>query len=231
MKRSIKTLYLVIMLVLIGSVSLGIIIKKSFINDVHIDNISKKFEESNVSISEEDEFTKTYFQNNITNLKDLINKSDLIIKGTVNTNRKMLNQSILTEIQIQDIYKNDSNQKLKDSLYIFEPTYFNFDTYIVQSGYNIMKTKNQYVLFLKRIKVPDNYKYKGKEEITYVPVSTYYGKYPTNNKKITKLISNNEKDNSTLTYHQIEDYEVLTSNEQILNKFLEIKHDVKQNFK
>ncbi|MDQ0884717.1 hypothetical protein [Peribacillus sp. V2I11] len=225
MRKSKKIFYISICFFILGAVIFASFTRQSFKDNVHKSNINQGYKNSYVSIQNDEEFTSLYFNNNINNLDQLIKESDLIVKVKVSNERELYNQAILSKMKVKEVYKN-FNDQVNQYFYMFEPNYFNFDTYMALSGYNILKPTQEYILFLKQLKIPNGYKYEKKEKLMYVPVSTVYSKYSINTENTTKLINSN----STIQYEQIENYEILTDNKQTLAKFHSFKKDVLDRF-
>ncbi|MGE6631662.1 hypothetical protein [Bacillus sp. NPDC077027] len=226
MKFKVKLLYSITFFLFLFSIVYGFIVKASLKDDVHIHKSLKEFDSFIVSNDDASEYTDIYFNNNIVNVDNLFAKSELVVVGKIADKRLNYNQAIKSEFKIEKILKSDSdeNNQLKKIL-VFEPSYFSFDTYNVQSGYNLMESNRSYLLFLKHLKTPKGYKYKKDEEITYMPVSTFYSKYVFKTKKDnTKLISAQALNN--LKYREIKDYDLLTSDAEIFNMYKTLKNEL-----
>ncbi|MDO6657181.1 hypothetical protein [Anaerobacillus sp. 1_MG-2023] len=226
MKKLIKTLYMVATALIIGSIIFGLVTKNSFVeNDTT--NISKEYENSIVSLNDNDEFSKKYFNNNIENIDQLIGESDLIVKGQVTNDRILFNQSLKTKIVINQVIKQTSgNVKSGNEVYVFEPSYFLYDTYVVEAGYNIMKENEEYILFLKHLDVPKDYEYKNNEAITFLPTSTYFGKYNLDKKGNTKVLTNINQ----ISYEKVQNFGVISGNENLVSKFESFKQEIENEF-
>ncbi len=228
MNKGIKILYIVTMCLLIGSIVFGILTKKSFTDNTIPLNLSK-FKNASISINDEENITDKYFSNDINNLKELMNKSDLIVKGQISDVRKNYNQALKTKFKVNQIIKSDEKSKNITYIYVFEPSNFHFNNYVIVSGYNVMKENEEYLLFLKHLDVPDGYKYKHDEAITFIPVSTYYGKYQLSGNAATQKIEIDKVEE--LKYSDIENYEVVTENSEVLQTFNYLKKEVSKTFK
>lgn len=228
MNKGIKILYIVTMCLLIGGIVFGILTKKSFTDNTIPLNLSK-FKDASISINDEENITDKYFNNDINNLKELINKSDMIVKGQISGVRKNYNQALKTKFKINQIIKSGDKSKNIKYIYIFEPSNFHFDNYVIVSGYNVMKENEEYLLFLKHLDVPDGYKYKHDEAITFIPVSTYYGKYQLSGNAATQKIEMDKVEE--LKYSDIENYEIVTGDPKILQTFNYLKKEVNKTFK
>ncbi|MEC0314438.1 hypothetical protein P5624_01335 [Bacillus subtilis] len=224
MKTGIKILYLFTTLLFVSSIIFGLIMKSSLIDNVNIKKDLREFDGYTVSLNYTPEYTNIYFDNNIKNLKELISKSDLVVVGTVGENRQNYNQALKSNFKVEKTIKSKSKDNLKNVV-IYEPSNFSSGTYNVESGYNVMEPNKKYLLFLKHLKIPSGYKYKNNEALTYMPVSSFYGKYTVNeNKEHTKLIDINTIE--TKTYHNIKEYEILTDDKNILQRLNDLKAEI-----
>jgi len=75
----------------------------------------------------------------------------------------MMSQTILSKVESLNVYKG-LNIKKGDIIYIYEPNYFINNSYMAMYGYNLMVNNNEYVFFLKKLQVPDGYRYKEKKK-------------------------------------------------------------------
>ncbi|MEN0647740.1 hypothetical protein NSQ82_01575 [Caldifermentibacillus hisashii] len=222
MGKFIKLIYLTCAFLIMGTFILGILTKKSFKENT-LDLNSKEYYSANVSLQEDEESSFKYFNNNIKNLDELVNNSDLIVIGSVDKERLLYNSAIKTKFIISDVIRNNSEvTNLPNKIFIFEPSYFNFDTYFIKDGYNIMQNNAEYIVFLKHLEKPTGYEYKNDEMITFIPVSTYYGKFELKNVETTKVISSSQ----TLTYQDIKSQSIVTENQKIIDTYNNIKSEL-----
>ncbi|WML37964.1 hypothetical protein RCG19_11965 [Neobacillus sp. OS1-2] len=219
MNRTIKIIYFISILLIVTAIIFGIKTKNSF-KETKITLNSNEFKNANVSLHEEKPQIN-YFNNGIKNYTELVNESDLIVTGTIDGQRKEYSAAIKTEFKINNVLENKSLvTNLPEKIYVFEPSYFNFDTYFIQNGYNIMQDNHEYILFLNHLKAPENYNYKSEESITFIPVSTYYGKFELKGSGISKVVLSNQ----ALTYKDIKDQAIVTENQKIVDIYKKIKN-------
>lgn len=222
MKRGNKILIIFMSAVLLMSVIVGIATRKSYSNNL---DLGRRMQQADsLSFLDHDDFVKTYFDNNINGLSQLKEKSDVIVKVRATDDRQMISQTILSKVEILDVYKG-ANLKEGDAIYIYEPNYFINNSYTAMYGYNLLVNNNEYVFFLKKLKVPDGYKYKGKEKISYMPVSTIYSKYATNGEAKTEVV-NTEELNLKFSFEMVEDMDIIIDDENILGKYNKMKEAV-----
>ena len=218
MKRFIKIMYITMGLLIIITLCLGLLTKKSFKKS---STDLESYRDSEVSLSDS-ESIDGYFDNDIDDYDELFDKSDLVVVGKVAGKREMYNQAIKAEFKVDKIIKNGPAAQLSESIYVFEPSSFHFDSYDVVSGYNVMLDNTDYILFLKHLEVPDGYTYKNDESITFLPVSLYYGKYTLNDNHNEEIIQPNEG----LTYKDVKDMGVLTEEKDIIDTYNTIKSQI-----
>ncbi len=165
---------------------------------------------------------KKYFNNDIDDYDELFGKSDLIVAGKVEGKREVYNQALKTGFRIHNIIKDESSVNLPETIYVFEPSLFYFDTYEVGSGYNLMLDDTEYILFLKHLEVPKGYKYKNDEAITFVPVSTYFSKYALNDNRKEEVFHPDE----SLTYKDVKNRGILAEKQDIVDTYNTIKDQI-----
>ncbi len=222
MRRSIKLIYTISALLIVVSIFFGIKTKNSF-KETSLDLDSNEFKNAYISIDEDEEYAGYYFNNDIKNFEELFSNSDLVVSGIIEGERQKYNGAIKTSFKVNDVIKNSSEvPNLPDKIFIFEPSYFHFDNYYVQNGYNIMQNNNEYILFLKHIEKPEGYDYKNDEAITFVPVSTYYGKFQLSNTEVPKVISTNQQ----LTYQDIKNQSVVTEKQNVIETYQKIQSEL-----
>lgn len=175
-----------------------------------------------LSLREEDEYSKIYFENNIKNIEELKDKSDLVVKVKATPKRIVYSQAVKTKAEVLEVYKSDTIKE-KDEVYIYEPNYFTSDKYISMSGYNLMEEDVEYVFFLKKLEVPKGYKYKKDEEITFMPVSTLYSKISVDKGNNVEVMSQDDIDKEKIDYEKIKGFDILTTNEMIIDKYKKFK--------
>lgn len=220
MRKSIKLIYLASTLLFIIAICFGIITKKSF-KETKIDLESAQMNNAYVSMNEES--FVDYFENNIEDLSELISASDLIIIGNADGERQSYRGAVKTKIKVNTIIENKSLvADLPNEIFIYEPNNFHFDTYMSMEGYNLMQNNKDYILFLRHIEAPMGYNYKNDEIITFIPTSTYYGKYEMENDEFPEAILLKRE----IMYKDVKDQAILTEKQEIINKYNEIRNDI-----
>lgn len=218
----IKGLYIGLFLILIAAVLFGFQTKQSFKEeDVHLNN--EKILQANVSLEEENPYLNAYFINEFENTEQLFQKSDLVVIGHVGEKREPYNQAIRSSFIVEHVVKNDSPlSSLPKQIFIYEPSYFVGSTYVSVGGYQLMLDYKKYILFLNHLKVPNGYQLRGKEKMTFLPLSTYYGKFSLESCKKTLPVG----PDIDLTYREIKNYCILTTDHHILHRYRKFKKEI-----
>ncbi|GIO86158.1 hypothetical protein J25TS5_30900 [Paenibacillus faecis] len=215
--------------ILMVSIVVGIVTSKSFENNLAVQEYTKK-SEIRLNLIEDENLVSTYFNNEIDSLNELIDQSDLILKVKATKNRLNYSQTIKTKVEVMKVYKG-ANLEGKHEIYIYEPSYFFGPNYLSFGGYNIMQDDGEYIVFLKHLKKPEGYKYKGDEDVSFVPTSTYYGKFEeTSNEKTNQPLSREELDNG-IKYSKVKDWAIITTKQEQLQKYNELRNAVMAEYK
>lgn len=220
-----KFYYAAIGIILLFCVAVGIFTRFSY--QTRLD-IGKNFSQTAgyfLSLDDEEEYSNQFFDNNIKTYQELENKSDLIVRVKPTSDRTLYNQAILSKVQVLQVYKKQ-NVRTEDFIYIFEPNYFHSDQYNALYGYNIMIPDGEYIFFLKKIKAPKGYRGSEREAVTFLPVSTLYGKFPANQERKAKVISPLALESGQTTFRNVQDYEVLSTDQSRLDSYFAIQQEV-----
>ena len=209
------------------SIVLGLMTRYSFKQEVSAEKISNEGDKYGVSSQEDDSYLAIYFNNNMDNLSQIKDKSNVIIKAKVTNDRQTYSSATLSEVDVSEVYKGNGIKK-GDHIYIYEPSNFINSSYSTLGGYNLMHGDGEYILFLKNLKIPEGYKYIGKEAISFMPVSTYYSKYPLNSNGNTRVIGKDELKKG-ISYVEVKEFDLITENVQIFEKYKTLKKEVLQN--
>ena len=179
MTRSTKIYFLAVLILISTTIGYAIMTKYSFTGDYNLSKIREQYDLENFMYSNNEE--SIYFNNSINSLDELEKNSDLIVKVQSLNDSILFYNSIETPVKIIDIYSSNDNLKKGDIIYIQEPVSIsylkNMENITSIRGYVLMNPDQEYILFLKHLDKVDGYKYKNNEEITYLPVSTRFGKY------------------------------------------------------
>lgn len=217
MTRSTKIYFLAVLILISTTIGYAIMTKYSFTGDYNLSKIREQYDLENFMYSNNEE--SIYFNNSINSLDELEKNSDLIVKVQSLDDSILFYNSIETPVKIIDIYSSNDNLKKGDVIYIQEPVSIsyleNMENITSIRGYVLMNTDQEYILFLKHLDKVDGYKYKNNEEITYIPVSTRFGKYCKEEKP--KFIDQSQIDSGEIYYRDFKNSSaVFIDNEELI---------------
>lgn len=226
-----KKIYFTLMSILIlFSLVIAFITRRSYIDNIDVNKHVYDGVNRNLNITNSELYTDAYFDNSVENIEDLEQNSDIIVLVKPTASRINYSQSILTKVEVLDVFKGEQARDL-DYIYIYEPSNFiDNNLYSSLSGYNIMQSDKAYIFFLEKLKVPNGYIYKKNEEITFKPTSTLYSKYPIDALDETIIINQQMLEKELITYEQVKNYGINTTETLILDKYKSFYKDVKSKF-
>lgn len=150
-------------------------------------------------------------------IKDTDSIYKYIVKGRCTGNRKALHDSVLTEIQVDDVLKgNVSNKKIK----IYEPIGLQGNMISTFEGYNFIKDNKEYIFCLTDLK--KGVKNHDENNIKIYNYSTlFYGKFPVEYKEsdFKIYIDNGGKENKK--FNEFKDSEQVFSSEDRKKLYLQ----------
>ncbi|QIB26966.1 hypothetical protein [Caloranaerobacter azorensis] len=158
-------------------------------------------------------------------LSDLINDSDVIVRGSALNERMYLHEATLTAFKVNTVYKG-SQDIVGTNIYIFEPSSFNFEYkfFRVYDGYSLMKEGNEYILFLKKWRYTEyldyNPYYKNKD-IYILAHNSGIDKYNVKADSFSEIMSKDKK-----YYGQIAQYDFYVYDKNEMDKYIKIKNEV-----
>lgn|GEM_PF-675723 len=207
-------------LILIGSAVYGNKTANSFHDNTNVNELVKQ---SGVLLSLDDtgQFSSIYFNNNLSSFDQLENESELIVKVKLSRNRINYTQAVRTLVHVTDVFKGNE-VKIGDNIIIFEPSNFLGLNYFSLDGYNLMRSDKEYILFLKHLKKPEAYHYTDDQAVTFMPISSYYAKYPMNSLSGEGYLSREDLDKG-INYSSIKDWDIFTTDQNKLKKYNELK--------
>lgn len=226
--RGTKIFFAVWSVVLVLAIGVGLMTRFSFAQDIEVGKHMEQPDQYTVNLSDDEEFTGIYFDNEMKDLTQLKERSALIVKVKVSNERLNYMRAILSGVDVLDVYK--GNVKKGDRIYVYEPSNFYLESYFVEEGYNVMQDGQEYILFLKHLPIPDGYKYKGKEAISFLPVSTLYAKYPLSSKNETKVLDRQKLlySDEGVSYASVQTYDILTTEPKKLKQYEAFREHVLQ---
>lgn len=163
---------------------------------------------------------------NINSYQELKEQSDICAKIYVTNERKLYANTVYTKAIVEKVYTSDCELDENDEIYIYEPVSFqeNFEIYDAMNGYQLMRTDNEYYIFLNKLPTVKEYKKKKMEEKTYIPSTVKYSVYSVNDEHSQVLDRGRiEGDGEAYRYKDIKNYDILTTVEDELEKYNDIK--------
>lgn len=227
MTKKTKLYFLVIFFITALCLLAGIVTRYSYTGYREFDKMEKaeKLAEYSVQISEDRE--SEIFSTSIKNYNDLEKTADLIIKVSATNERKLfLHTSTKTKVIVDEVIK--GNIKAGQEIYIYEPANFSYSiskSYQSLGGYQIMKQGEKYYLFLQKLKTAEGYKMSDKEKHTYLPTTAAFSKYPLKEGDL-KTVDEKKLYNDGYKYGEIENLEIITSEQKILLKYKKMRGQV-----
>ena len=206
----------IITLILIILVFIGVKTRVSFVyeNNLEYDWNNYKIFDMNVN---------DIYYDKVDKVENVITNSFIIAKVKMTDEKQILNQCVLSKVEVINIYKNETNKYIDEDndLYIYEPISVQNNTSSIYTtyGYIPMIENNEYMVFLKPLKVPKDYKMSEKEEISFMYYNPIYGKKSVDDKLY--YINN---DNKELELNDIINYDVILKSDtiDIYNEFNQI---------
>lgn len=160
------------------------------------------------------------------NYEELENASDVIARVSVTDERDLfLLDVIKTQVEVKEVYKGDL--KTDQIIWIYEPAGFSYNiskTYNTLNGYQLMKSRKEYYVFLQPLITADGYRKSAKEKNTFLPSTTNYSIIPVEKGEHT-VLEQSKVDEKEYKYKQIQEQEILTTNKETMEVYLKIKSD------
>lgn len=185
---------------------------------IHFNSIKQEVDENFTDFQFWATNTNVKYYDEVDSIEKLFDEAPIIAKVKMTGEKEYLNQCILSTVELINVYKNDSNLNLENkNIYIYEPVHVlqnNLTMYSTQ-GYIPMLKDEEYIVFLKSIKVPEGYKMSEKEKISFIYYNAKWGKYCS--KGIEPYIID-EKD-VNLKYEDIKNNNVILSSDDYNNLY------------
>lgn len=139
----------------------------------------------------------------IAEIKDADSIYKYIVKGRCTGNRKVLDDAVLTEIQVDDVLKgNVGNKKIK----IYEPIGLGSNTISTFEGYNFIKDHKEYIFCLTDLK--KGVKNHDENNIKIYNYSIlFYGKFPVEYKESDFKVYDDDKGRAIKKFNEFQDCE------------------------
>ena len=227
MTKSTKIFFAVLCLVLMGTTVFGIMFKSSIRGEENPDRLIAQNADIEIALDKEGE--NPYFCNDVTcSLNELKEQADLIAVVSVTDERTMELYSTKSQVKIEKIIaQRDSDLAAGDEIWVEELATIVSERSFHTEGYTLMEPGQQYLLLLQHLPCIDGYRYSKAEQMTYTPVSTYFGKYCiTQQEKIEAL---DEKEMEQMRYKDILGYALLTTDSDKLAHYEELYQEILKN--
>lgn len=160
-------------IITVATIVVAIVTKLSFVNNVD----QRIYMNGNYRVSLMPDLNEVFLDNQIKNMENLEEVSDVIVRVKVDLEeeRKFNSDMTITNVKIVEVYKGNVEE---DDIYIIEPVYyFTSGDYIISTqGYYWMNDEDEYILFLEKVKDA----HFGEQEYIYLPTTTLYSKYNMN---------------------------------------------------
>lgn len=179
------------------------------------------------SLDEEDEDSPYFCNDADCSLKDLEERADLIAVVSLEKEQTAELYSTKSKVKLEKILvQKDEALSDGDEIWVEEIATIiseeNYDT----EGYALMKPGQQYILLLQHLPCIEGYRYSKEEEITYMPVSVYFGKYCITESETIKALQESELED--IHYSQVSDYALYTTNGKVAEKYEKLYQEVLQ---
>ena len=214
---------IVIMILLVFSVA--IMTRLSYKGSITLKQLQDNSDVNNYTVQfGEDTVEKDIFKT-INNYDDLKTQSKFFAKIHVTDERKLFASAVYTKVIVKKTYKSDYSIKKNDHIYIYEPVSFeeDFRLYDSSSGYQLMRTNEDYYVFLNELPSSTSYIKSKKEKVSFIPSTLKYSIYCAKNTK-TQLLDKNRMD--SYKYVDIKNLDILNNDSGVLNKYKEIKKNI-----
>lgn len=224
MTKSTKIFFSLLCLALIGTTVFGIVFKNSIREAENPHRVIEQNAEIEIALDKEEE--NLYFCDDVTcSLKDLREQADLIAIVSVTDDRTLELYSTKSQVKIEKIIEQtDSDLTAGDEIWVEELATIVSEKNFHTEGYTLMEPGQQYLLLLQHLPCIEGYRYSKTEQMTYTPVSTYFGKYCiTKNEKIQIL---DEEEIEQMRYKDISDYALLTTEREAVSHYEKLYQEV-----
>lgn len=226
MNREKKFILLFVPFVLFA-LALGMVTKRSWIDNLDVNAQIQAGDTRYLNVSDDEEYEKAYLIPDAADEDSLKEASEYILKVELNGKRVNFCQSILSQVKVLQVYKDTDDIFPGDEVTVYEPCSFMYDmTYDSLGGYNIMQKGKQYLLFLRYARQSHlNPSQKG-----LVPVNAKFSKFEVSEEENGTLLDMQKVRAETLSYADIENWEILTDKPNILKHYFALKKKLLQSY-
>ena len=205
----------------------GMVTERSWMDNLDANAQIQAGETRYLNLSDDEEYERGYLTPDAADEDSLKEVSEYILKVELNGKRINFCQSILSQVRVLQVYKDKDDILPGDEVIVYEPCSFRYDMlYYSLGGYNIMQEGKQYLLFLRYARQSHmNPSQKG-----LVPVNTKFSKFEISETEKGTLLDMQKLRAETLSYADIEDWEILTDKPDILEHYFALKGKLLQSY-
>lgn len=209
---------------------IGIVTRFSYHGSITLKQLENRNDINEYSLQLDEDGESEDIFDSIHSYDELKKFSEVIAKIKVSEDRELYSDTIKTKVTVEDIYKNNNEIENVKEIYIYEPFSFNEDLKVFSStgGYQLMKTGEEYYVFLNSLKTIDKYKKSKDEKLTFTPSTTQYSIIPIKERKVA-LLEQEKANSGEYCYQDIKDFDILTMNLEVFNTYKMITKDIKKN--
>ena len=177
------------------------------------------------SVGEMEAKSRVYLSKKKIAMTDIYNAADLVVKVRATAERKAEYQSLLTKVNVLEVYKGD-HALLNQDIYIYEYAgIFMVDgafTISLTENCNLMQAGHDYYLLLNFLKRPSGYRYDAVSSRTYLLNNVSYGKF--SDRKYSSDHSAPEYEQG-MPYGKIKDLDVLYVEQSQIDHYYDMRKD------
>ena len=205
------------------------VITAGVVRSSYTDVISKEYQTYQFSSSLYDSIKAIFKKNKIKDEEDLINQSDLIIKGKFTGERKITEQVFYSTVTAEDVYKGDESLKGQEIIYTESISTFKERKFLNSASYMCLPLQKdrEYILLLK--KYPFN-KARKLDDIQkkqyYLITNTSVGCLPLDNPKQTKFFKYEDELSQKTTLDTMKGLDIYASSKSQLDEYYNLKNKV-----
>ena len=190
------------------------------------DNIPVSFDDA----TEGDSFYQKYVQGGKDadiSVNELLKSSDIVVKIRFDNQRDLERLSTFSTVIIDDVVKGDPSLSGKN-IFVYEESFFLFhgkqSLFYLVNGNNLLRTGEQYILFLDHKEYPEQYVQSDKERLTFIMSQGTFSKYNITKNTLSKeqMDEANHPDGS-IYFNQIKDIDFLLADPNLITAYLEVK--------
>lgn len=222
MTKGTKRYFILCLVILIFVIVLAIVTRFSFKGARTFKELQSSNGVDNYTVQLGEAYERNDAFKNVNSYEKLKDKSDLCVKIHVTDERKLYTNTVYTKAIVEKIYTSDCELNEGDEIYIYEPVSFqeDFEIYDASNGYQLMRTEDEYYIFLNKLPAVKEYKKTKNEEKTYIPSTVKYSVYGVNGGQSQVLDKGRiEGDGEAYKYKDVKNYDILTTNEDELEKY------------